>query len=164
MMGAMRERIDQLAPRERLVLLAGGLVVILLLLYVMVWQPLSRNHARLTGEVAEYGSELEWMRSAAMEARLLESGSQEAVADSRSLIARVTAELRADQIRAERVQPEGDDRLRLGLERVAFTGLLAPLERMQAKYGIRVVEAAIEPVPDSPGLVNARMLLQRNGK
>ena len=164
MMGAMRERIDQLAPRERLVLLAGGVILILLLLYATVWQPLTRNHARLTGEVAEYGSELEWMRSAAREARVLESGSQEPVADSRSLIARVTTELRADQIRAARVQPEGNDRLRLGLERVAFTGLLAPLERMQSKYGIRVEEAAIEPVPDSPGLVNARMLLQRNGK
>ena len=164
MIGAMRERIDQLAPRERLVLLAGVVIVILLVFYAVVWQPLSRNHARLAGEVAEYGSELEWMRSAAMEARLLESGSQETVADSRSLIARVTTELRADQISAARVQPEGDDRLRLGLERVAFTGLLAPLERMQAKYGIRVEEAAIEPVPDSPGLVNARMLLQRNGR
>jgi hypothetical protein len=35
---------------------------------------------------------------------------------------------------------------------------------MQTKFGIRVEEVAIEPVPNSPGLVNARMLLQRNGK
>jgi type II secretory pathway component PulM len=60
------------------------------------------------------------------------------------------------------VRPEGENRLRVTLEGVSFTRMLQPLYRLQNEYAVRVREAVVEPGGE-PGIVNARLLLERGG-
>ena len=159
----MKEWLENLAPRERQALVAGGVAFGLLLFYLMVWWPLERNNARLADDVAEDSRQLAWMQGAALEAGTLASSrTPDAAKDTRTLIARVTAELRRDGIVASQIQPEGEDRLRLTLDGIPFTSLLAPLARLQSQYAIRVQEALVEPA-GGQGVVNARLLVERRG-
>lgn len=157
----MRDWLEQRSARERTMLFVGVVAVLMTLFYVGIWQPLVGNHARLSEDVTKDREELAWMRIAAVEAQKLNTRSKPAT-DSRSLLARTTAELRKDKIATSRVQPEGDDRLRVRLDRVAFTRLLAVLDRLQSRFGVSVSESAIEPVSGSPGLVNVQLLLARD--
>ena len=159
----MREWLDNLSAREQQAVILGGVLLVLLLFYLTVWLPLARNNAQLVADVTEDSQQLAWMRSAALEVRALgASDGRESVKDSRTLIARVTSELRRDSIVASQVRPEGDDRLMLTLEGVPFTRLLQPLARLQSQYAIRVREAVVEP-GSAPGVVNARVSLERGG-
>lgn len=157
----MKDWLALRSARERTMLLIGALLVLVTVFYLSIWQPLVGEHARLTEDVIKDREELAWMRIAAVEARKLTTRTTPS-SDSRSLLARTTAELRNDKIATSRVQPEGDDRLRVRLEQVAFTRLLTVLDRLQSRYGIAVSESAIEPVSGSPGLVNVQLLLARD--
>jgi general secretion pathway protein M len=159
----MREWLDNLSPREQQALILGGVVVGLLLFYAIVWSPLLRSNASLVAEVAEENRELEWMRGAAVEARTLGAvDSAPESPDSRTLIARVTAELRREGLVASQVRPEGENRLRLTLGGASFTRLMQTLSRLEGQYSVRVREAVVEP-GGVPGIVNARLLLERVG-
>lgn len=158
----MREWFESLTPRERQALVFGGVALGLLLFFSVAWWPLARNNAKLVDDVAEDSRQLAWMQSAALEVRTLgTSRAGEGVKDSRTLIARVTAELRRDNIVASQVRPEGEERLRLTLEGVPFTRLLQPLARLQSQYAVRVQEALVEP-GGAQGVVDARLLLARS--
>ena len=159
----MREWLDNLSAREQQTLILGGVLLGLLLFYVMVWSPLLRSNAKLVADVAEDNQQLAWMRGAAVEVRTL--GPADAAQngpDSRTLIARVTVELRREDVVASQVRPEGENRLRVTLEGVSFTRMLQPLYRLQNEYAVRVREAVVEPGGE-PGIVNARLLLERGG-
>ena len=159
----MRDWFEQRPAREQRILLAGTVLLALLLFYAIVWFPVARENRQLEQVLGDRAADLAWMRSAGLEVRSLDrASSNKARADSRTLIARVTAELRRDNIVAKQIRPEGEERLRLTLDGIAFTKLLGPLARLQSGFGIRVREAVVE-AGSSSGVVNVRLLLQRDG-
>jgi len=159
----MRDWFEGLAERERLALMLGAVALVLVLFFVAVWQPVADRNRSLAAELEERNHDLAWMASAAVQIKALEGNSETAqVDDGRTLIARVTSELRADKVEAGQIRPEGENRLRLTIEGVRFTALLPPLERLRNRYGVRVREAAVEPAATA-GLVDARLVLERGG-
>ena len=156
----MKDWLEGLAPRDRRALLSAAVVLGLLLFWLLVWQPLGARHAELTDEVANGSADLDWMRSAVLEVRMLQSAGQQPAKDERTLIARVTAELGSDKLEASELRPEGENRLRLTLLGIPFSHLLQPLVRLQTGFGVQVREAVVERGSGS-GIVDVRLLLQR---
>ena len=62
-------------PRERLILILGGLLVVAALLYLLVWEPLARERTNLANRVKAQGKTLVWMRHASEEVKQLRNQS-----------------------------------------------------------------------------------------
>lgn len=148
-----------LAERERRVLGAGAVALGLIVLYLGLWQPLSNaSHKRDTA-----------LRAARALAVQLESLAAEApraggatLGAGQSLLAVIDQSRKASAITKppSRLQPEGDNTVRIWLDDVPFDGLLRWLGELQTRYGVRVDNADIER-ESGPGLVNARLTLVR---
>jgi general secretion pathway protein M len=58
-----------------------------------------------------------------------------------------------------RVEPEGNDRVRIVLEQAGFDDMTAWLEQLVSRSQVRIDNVTVDKRPE-PGLVNARLVLQ----
>lgn len=151
----------QLSQRERLIVAGGAAVLLCLIIYMLVIAPLLHSKTQLLDELESQKRSLGWMNSAASEARsLLAAGKSSQPDDKRSLIARVSTELRKKQITAVKSRPEGEKRLNLVFDEVNFVRLMERLQYLQETYGISVFKATMEPSA-KPGYGRVRLTLTR---
>ena len=149
-----------LAERERRVVGAGGIALGLILAYLLVWEPLA---------TARQQRELDLRSARALAVQLEElagvagrAGRPAIQGKDQSLLAVVDQSRKASALTKppSRLQPEGEDTVRVWLEDVPFDGLMRWLGDLQSRYGVRVDNADIER-ESGPGLVNARLTLMR---
>lgn len=152
-----------LAPRERLIVGGGAVVVTILLLYALFWAPLQRDLERLRTEVPRAEQQLQWMRTQVSRVKQLRAAAPAAV-QGQGLLSFVEQSAQAYNIRGniKRVEPEGSQAVRLVIDGVAFNGLVEWLANLQKQGGIRIESADLEPLP-TPGLINARLRLRAPG-
>jgi general secretion pathway protein M len=158
----------QLSDRERWLVGGGAALTLIVLGYALVWQPLARDLSYLQQSVAESRSALAWMRQAAAAIQRLQAERGQQPAPGRgagvslaTLIDRTAAAAGLDKA-LRQVDPQGGDTLSVRLEQAEFDPLLRWLGVLQRHYRIVVVDAAIER-QDTPGRVNARLILQELG-
>ena len=157
----MKTWFTQLSQRERWMVAAGAVLLIFLLLYLLVIAPLLHSKTQLLEQIETQQRNLGWMKTAASEAQsLLAAGKSSHADDKRSLIARVTAELRKKQISAVKSRPEGEKRLNLVFDEVNFVRLMERLQYLQTTYGITVFKATMEP-SEKTGYGKVRLTLTR---
>ena len=152
-----------LGARERLVLVTGALVAMLLLLYALLWAPLQRDLVRLRAEVPKQHEQLRWMQAQSGRVRQLRATTT-ATVPRNGLLSFVEQSAQSYNIREKirRVDPEGSNAVRLAIDDVAFNSLLEWLANLQKQGGVRIDNASLEPSA-GPGLVNARLLLRVAG-
>ena len=161
----MKEWLERLAPRERAILLTGGGLGIILLLYALVWHPLSRDVDRLQASVQEQKQAARWMRDAAREVKLLSGSSPGGpVEDGRPLLTLVEQTAREAGLGAalNRVEPQGSGAAGVWLQNAAFDDLINWLGSINAELGVRVDSMVADP-QDEPGRANVRLVLTRGG-
>lgn len=157
----MKEWFESLARRERRMIVAAVLFVLLFLIYLLIVSPLMTANETLSQSVAEKADDYEWMKSRATDARSRVLASTDGQKDdNRTLIARVTSELRTKNITPVQVRPEGETRLSVTLRDVNFTHLMDRLDHLQSNFAVHVAKASIEPGSET-GLVNAQLTLAR---
>lgn len=155
----LRTALLQLAPRERVMVLAAAAVIAVLLLYLLIWEPLATAHTRRA-------EALQQARAVAL--RIEEAGARAQAQGGRrvdrgqSLLAAVDQTSRSPLLgkAPSRVQPEGDREVKIWLEDVAFSSLLRWLQELETRYGINASSAEIERGSAS-GVVSARLTLVR---
>ena len=146
----------QLSQREQLIVAGGAAVLLCLIIYMLVIAPLLHSKTQLLEQLESQKRSLGWMNSAASEARsLLAAGKSSQPDDKRSLIARVSTELRKKQITAVKSRPEGEKRLNLVFDEVNFVRLMERLQYLQETYGISVFKATMEPSA-KPGYIRLK--------
>ena len=157
----MKAWFTQLAQRERWMVVAGAALLISLVLYLLVIAPLLHSKAQLLDQLEIQKRSLGWMKTAAPEVQsLLAAGKSSHADDKRSLIARVSTELRKKQITAVKSRPEGEKRLNLVFDEVNFVQLMERLQHLQTTYGITVFKATMEP-SEKKGYGKVRLTLTR---
>jgi len=152
-----------LARRERLMVSIGAGVVALVLLYLVVWLPVASHTARLEQSVAEQQVLKHWMQRAAAEARQLRGSAVVSRGDAgRSLLAVVDETAKQAKLgpAVKRIQPDGQDLVRVSLEQAPFDDVVTWLAGLQQAQGVSVVDATLDRQSAS-GLVNARLTLKR---
>lgn len=163
----MRAWLEALAPRERLAVVLGAAALACVLVYAVLWQPFAARHARLAQVVAEQRALLAWAEQAA---RTIEGIRQRGatpgagMAEGQSLLTLVDATTRSAGVAPQvtRVQPEGQDVVRVWLDRVSFNQLALWLARLEGDAGVEAESVTVEPT-DRPGQVNVRLGLRRPG-
>lgn len=154
---------ENLGARERGLIVVGTVLVMMLLSYVLAWEPLRNSDRRLRQSVAERRADLAWMRQAAEEIKRL-GGAEAArpVADNRSLLTLVDQTARAAGLGAalKRVAPQGDDKLSAQLDGAEFDKLIPWLSALERDQAIAIISLNVDRT-DAPALVNARIVLGR---
>lgn len=158
----MKQYWSNLQPRERLVLITGGVALLLLMLYALVIDPYQTRAARLEQLVADQRSDLEWMREAGAQVRALRTGApQQAGAGGQSLLSLADSTARSQGLggAVKRVQPEGQRSVRVWLEQANFDDVLRWLQTLSTRYGVGITALVADP-SDEPGRADVRLVLE----
>lgn len=152
-----------LAERDRRVLQVGALLVALLLVWALGWQPLARARASLREQAVAQAQALEWMRPAARQLAAA-GGLQHAPSrDTRSLLARVDAGAREAGLGGSlvSVEPQGTNRVRATLSAADFDVLVRWLQQVSAQ-GVLLEQLSVQRA--AAARVDARVVLAEGAK
>lgn len=159
----LRTRFEALQPREQLIVAAGGLALALVLVYLLLWQPfvLYRSHGEHELQTARaLAARIEQIGALAQQAH--PAGAGPALGANVSLLAAVDQASNDGTLskKPSRMQPDGDNQVRVWIEDESFDKLLRWMNALQTRYGVRIDAVAIERRPTA-GTVNARLSLVR---
>lgn len=160
----MKEWFNSLVPRERLLVIAAGIVTLAGLFFLIVWEPLVTANDNLQQRVVSAQELNNWLADVAVQADdLRNSGRQNALkGQNESLLSLVDQTSRsaglAEAVR--RIQPEGDNQAQVSLEQASFNQMLFWLSDLEKNYGIRATAVTLTR-GDKAGQVQARMTLTR---
>lgn len=158
----MKELWDNLAPKERRLAMMGAIVLAILIVYVAIWMPMGQRVDRLQEDIAEQQTLLQWMRKASAEANALRAaqGGANVQRSGSSLLALVDQTARSHQLgpAIRRVEPKGDNAVRVQLEGAAFDNVVTWLESLNKTYGISVDTVSVDR--QEPGQITASLILQ----
>lgn len=160
----MKQWYVSLAPRERVMVAAAALAAAIALIYVALWEPLAAAVVRLEQSVQTDRELKQWMQQSAAEVQRLRGagGGAAAPGGATSLLAVADATLREAQLSpaVRRIQPEGEDVVRVVLEQAAFDDVMLWLGNLQRR-GVGLADLAVDR--QQPGRVSARLTLKRGG-
>jgi general secretion pathway protein M len=149
-----------LQERERRILVLGGAALVLVLAYGLVWLPLQEAREQAREAIARSEATLTWMRQAAAEVvALRRAGVTEP--DERPLLSIVdsTAKGSGLQEAIRRIQPVGQNDVRVNLDGAAYSDLVAWLAALQGR-GVKAVELSAQR-ENEPGRVTANLTLHK---
>lgn len=153
-----------LAQRERIILIAGLVVLGLLVIWLLIIEPVVNKRADLRREVMQLSADHTWMQQAALEVRrragMQSAGQAGAAVAGGSVLTLIEVSANAANLNEaiERVQPEGDG-ARLWFEAVPFDGLVRWLAELEQRQGLLVSQLAVDAGTE-PGMVSARVLVE----
>lgn len=152
-----------LAARERVILLGGGILAVLLLAYGLLWLPLQRELRLLQVEVPKEYEQLQWMRAQTGRLKILRSAAPSAL-QKNGILSFVERSAQAYNIRQfiKRIDPDGANSARLAVDGAPFNKLVEWLDNLQKQGGVRIESASLEP-QSTAGIVNARLQLRAPG-
>ena len=156
----MREWWLERTPREQTLLGAGLAVLLFLLVYLAVWEPLQRNLQTSQAQVEQLQADLAWMQAAA--ARRPGAQSTSSPATGESLASLIEQSVRRAELadRVKRIEARSREDVQIVFEAAPFDDLLLWLEALARQNAVRVAQASVDATPQA-GLVNARLVLQR---
>jgi general secretion pathway protein M len=162
-MNGFRAWFMSLEQRERRILVAGAALAVVLLGYMVVWEPFYGNLVHLRSSVEQQRSTLQWMERKAREVRALRAADrrQSQGSNGQSLLALVDQSARKAGLGGgiSRIEPEGADSVRVWMDNVSFDDTVLWLGQLDNTYGVRTQVVSVES-QDTPGRVNVRLTLQ----
>ncbi|MCI0504606.1 MAG: type II secretion system protein M [Gammaproteobacteria bacterium] len=161
----MKDWFGSLDPRERRILIAGAVVLLAAMLYLLVWEPFMKKTAELEQSNRENQELLTWMEQSAEEAKKLQAklkiNGPTGGDKGQSLLGTIDRTAKTANLgkSVKRVQPDGQSKARVWLENAPFNDTVKWLENLQRQQGIHIVTSVVEKQEES-GLVNVRLVLE----
>ena len=159
----MKAWLENLDPRERMMVAAGGALLVLFLLYIMIWSPLHSGYDSIKETVEEQRATALWMQQSAQTLKGLKgrAGSAAQGLGGRSLLSVADSTARAGGLgpALKRVEPEGSDSVRVWLDGAPFDVLVKWLGTLSTIHGVNAETVTMER-SDATGRVYARLTLQ----
>src|SRR4051794_352738 len=147
--------LDSLSERDRRMLLIGGVLVAVLLVYIVIQlnTSVSSAHKRINKKVED----LAWIQTAAPE---IMASAPVAPSGGESLLVIVDRSAREFGLGNALAgsEPSGPGALSVRLQKASFDSLITWLGRLAQQNGIRVDSASIDSA-GTPGVVNAAIVL-----
>lgn len=156
----MKAWFDSLAARERIILVAGGVLAVLIIAWTFVWTPLHNGAFELDGAVTQKHRLLANLRRVEAVAGQAPAGTT--AAPTQSLVLLVDQTHRAHGLAGtlSRNQPDGSDGIRVTFQSASFDELVSWLGALQQSYGVLVESASFDGTAQ-PGIVSATLVLRR---
>lgn len=162
----MKDWYDNLESREQVFVLAGGVFVILALIYYIFWAPLDKRHMQISTSVQNWErslAELGPLRGLLAAGNASPTGGTSNSQQAPIIIVSQTLQSRGLEQFRRRSQPTTGNGVRVELENVAFDELIIWLGDLSDNYGMNVQAGSLSRVADAgPGRVNASLTLERS--
>ncbi|MBL1276504.1 MAG: type II secretion system protein M [Ectothiorhodospiraceae bacterium] len=159
----MKDWIMGLETNERRMLLGGGGLLLVMFLYLGIWEPLVTGVDELRVSTVQQETLLVWMRGAAQEVKQLRgSGGQKTKqTGGGSLLSLVDRTAKAARLgpALKRVQPDGEDKVRVWLESASFDDLVRWLSTLDTRHDVQAVSSVFQAV-EATGRVDARLVFE----
>lgn len=150
-----------LPDRDRLSIVVLVLFLCAVAIYYMVWSPIYDYLDKTQSRYYDRVEMLQWMK--ANESLAREASGAAAGGDSnrrgQSVLTLVNKTSGQHGISLKRVEPRGDDGLRMWLDSQPFDAIIGWLYQLNTQYGISVENLTFEKQPES-GRVNATVILE----
>ncbi|MCU7935532.1 MAG: type II secretion system protein M [Candidatus Thiodiazotropha sp. (ex Dulcina madagascariensis)] len=152
--------------QEHMALILGAATVLILLLYLLLWRPFTQSLETKALLVKSQQTTLNWMQdNLGLVQRLRSQQKGSAGASNEALLTVVDRTAKKIRLRQQiqRIKPQGDKAVQLWVEQAPFDTLMLWLSQLTQAYGIEIESLNIDR-QEKPGLVNARLVLQRGGE
>jgi len=150
-----------LAPGERRLILAGGVLLALIFAYLLLWMPLQKQLKQLRVSVPEERAQLARMRTQAATVKTLRTRSGRGTASGAPLsVVEQSATTRGLRGLITRLEPDGNMGVQVTIEGVSFDTLIGWIAELQDSAAL-VTDSAVIDAQAKPGLVNAKLKLRR---
>ncbi len=160
----LKQWFNSLPQKEQLMVSGTGLLVIITLFYLIIWEPV---HVSLQTEQQKQQSQNEillWMQQAATEVKSLRaSGNRSTMRDKNkptTLVIEQTIANAGLKSSIKKIESSGSNGARVTLNEASFNQILVWLNTLATHNGIQVVSANIERGSKS-GTANARLSFER---
>lgn len=159
----MKRWFADLEPRERFFLLGGATIAVVIIVWSLVWNPMTTRNVELTDAVATKQRMLATLQRARA---VTVPGGQAQLVDAstrQSLVLLIDQTHRSYGLDGTLVrnQPDGSDGIRVTFQNASFDGLVAWLGTLQGSYAVAVETATIDGGRQA-GIVNATFVLRRS--
>ena len=164
-MNALQARFQALNPRERAIVIGGGLLVLLAALYLLALAPFFAAVDSRSRRVADKQSDLAWLQGSLAEVQALAASQPQLSGPSgESLVVLIDRTAREASLGASLTgqTPSGENGIRVRLESAPFDSIVQWLGTLQQQHGVSIETATIDRTA-TPGLVNATLTLLRAG-
>ena len=156
----MSELLARYSPREKMIVLAALLVMLVIGLHSLVIEPYQMRVAELRDELQQQRADLEWMKSAVANMPSVASAPGTVEIDG-TLANFVDQAVRSQGLSAQLTQmsPVGTDEIRMRYADVDFNQLIRFIAQVNAS-GLDVKDVRISP-GEIPGIVDSNIVLLR---
>ena len=159
------EWLDQMSPRERIMVIGCAAFVVLAALWVFAVQPVIKHSVGLEQRVIDKRAQLANLQELAGQVQPGTGGGQAAALQggNQSLVVIIDRTTRERQLAGylKRNQPEGPGSVRIRIEGAPFDAVVAWLGDLNNRYGLKASSANFDR--SATGRVNASIVLGRAG-
>lgn len=159
----MKDWFNSLEQRERRIVVVGAALLMVMLIYVMAWDPLVNKVDALRTSTAEQQALLNWMQQSAQEVKQLRgsSGQRSQVVGGQSLLSLVDSTAKSGRLgkSLKRVQPDGEQQVRVWLEEANFDDVVRWLTTLETRQGVRIVSSVFQ-AKEAAGRVDVRLVFE----
>jgi len=149
--------LERLNPRERVMVLGGGAVLLVLGVWTYIWQPLSTQRDVQMARIAQYLTVKQIAENAQDIAPVIAKSASAQV----PLAPRITQSAENSGIVLARLDPDGS-RLRVTVSKAGYDVLIGWIAALEATQNVRVVSVDMARQTE-PGQVSLRMMLEDAG-
>ena len=154
----MQQWFNQLTISERRTIILGTIIVIIVSIYFLLWEPFITNHKQLKNIVLVQKSNLHWIQTAASEIQQLRSN----VTNPKNLLTLIETSIRNNNKLSKidkRIEPKGTQLVLVNFPTISFTELILWLDSLYNQYQIQINTINIEN-QTMPGQVTVKLTLQ----
>lgn len=154
-----------LQPRERWLIVGGGILVLLVAIYTLALAPLYQAVEERAQRVQRKQADLAWIQSVSAEVQALAANQPTlAATGNESLVVLIDRAARECGLSSALTgqTPNGESGIRVRLEAAEFDKLVMCLGNLQQAHAVTIESATIDRT-SQPGLVNASLVLTRPG-
>ena len=152
------EKYYTLPGRDRVMITVLTVFLTVVFIYFLVWAPIEDYRQQGLEDRNRNLELLEMMRRTETQARQ-NTTSKHPSTTGKSLLSIVSREAQRLNIKANRLQPEGQNAVSLWFDNIPFNDLLGLLEKVQSEHGISVEQIVIDR-GENGGSVRARLVLK----
>jgi len=152
---------SRLNQRQQLVLGAAALVLLAALLFLWVWEPLMESRDQERERVAAQRALLDWLEVVEPAANALRQGpTRPRDLGGRSLLGLADQTARGAGLAGSltRIEPVGENQVRVWLDEADFTATMRWLETLSINHPVRTAQLEVER-GRAAGMVNVRVTL-----
>ena len=153
-----------LSLRDKQMLTLGGVVVVIFLLYLLIWSPISNTVSTLRTTLQHNQATLVWMQKADKQIQSIEKNpsASRSTQTTASLLSIVQNEINQNPLAKNLTQlrQAETDSVQLSFLHVDFDQLIAWLTQLWQQQNITVIQATVKK-GDSQGVVAAEVMLKQ---